>query len=116
MCSNVGRVAALGHNASIGPYCAVCVELLLAIRLIVVLALAAFEAGVRLCADTDALTLLDQRHLGAYTERLSDDLCERRVSWCVRGSQRLVVDLEAGGGTAYHGRQPRGISALPNHR
>ena len=77
VCPHVGRVSTLRHNARVGPDSAVCVELVLAVRLVVVLALPALEAGVALRTDADALTLLDQRYLRSYTDRLADDLCYR---------------------------------------
>jgi hypothetical protein len=60
----MGRVATLRHDASVRPDTAVCIHLLRAVRLIVVFALAAFQAGIRLCADADALTSLDVGNFG----------------------------------------------------
>ncbi len=61
------RVAALRDDPRVGPHGAVRVELFPAVRLVVVVALAAVQARVALRAHADPLALLNQRHLGAYT-------------------------------------------------
>lgn len=45
-----------------------------AVCLIVVLALAALQAGVNLSSNTNSLSLLGERHLGPNPEDLADDL------------------------------------------
>lgn len=72
--SHVRGVATLGDDASLGPDGAEGVHLLGAVRLVVVLALAALEARPRLGADADALAGLDQGDLGADAQGLADDL------------------------------------------
>ena len=74
VCSDVGGIATLRDDARVRPNSAVCIQLVLAVRLIVVLALAALEARVRLSSDTHPLALLDQRDLGANLDRLADNL------------------------------------------
>ena len=73
--ADVGRVAALRDDAGLGPGGAVGVQLLAAVGLVVVFALAAVEARVGLGTDADALALLDQGDLGADANSLADNLC-----------------------------------------
>lgn len=80
MSSHVRRVTSLGDDARLGPDGAKRVHLLGAVRLVVVLALAALEARPRLGADADALAGLDEGDLGADAEGLADDLCCTLVS------------------------------------
>lgn len=74
VCSYMRRVAALGDDAGVGPGGAIGIDLLGAVRLIVILALAAVQARPGLGADADALPGLDERDLGADAEGLADDL------------------------------------------
>lgn len=76
---HVRGVPALRDNAGVGPLCTVGVELIGAVRLVLVLALPAVEAGIRLRADADALAGLDEGHLGPDTQRRSDDLCTEKA-------------------------------------
>lgn len=73
MGADMRRVSALGNRTGIRKGRSVCIELLLAVRLIVVLALAAVEAGVGLSADTDTLAGLDLGDLWSDPEGLADD-------------------------------------------
>lgn len=72
---DVRGVTALRYNARVRPNGAVCVKLVLAVRLVVVLALFAFEASVTLSTDTNALSFLDQGNLGSNTNGLANNLC-----------------------------------------
>lgn len=71
---HVRRVPALRHDPGIGPDGTVGVDLLRAVRLVVVLALPAVKTRPRLGSDANALALLDQGHLGSDADRLADDL------------------------------------------
>jgi hypothetical protein len=57
--ANVRRIPALRHDARVGPDGAVRVELLEAVRLVLVAALSAIEATVGLRANADALAGFD---------------------------------------------------------
>lgn len=74
MNARVGRVATLGDV--VGPRIRgpVRVDLLEAVRLVVVLAVPALEAGVDLRPDADPLSHLDEGDLGAHPEHFADDL------------------------------------------
>lgn len=73
MRSHVRRVAALSNEACIRPLSTVCVTLLRAVCFIVVLALTAVQAGVRLSTNTDTLTRLDQSDFGTNTKCFAHD-------------------------------------------
>ena len=73
----VRRVAALGNDARFGPDGAVRIELLGAVRLVIVLALPAAQAGPGLGADADALALLGQGDFRPDANDAADDLCTR---------------------------------------
>lgn len=76
---HVRGVPALGDDAGVGPLGTVGVKLIGAVRLVLVFALPAIEAGKRLRADADALAGLDEGHLGSDAERGSDNLCTKEV-------------------------------------
>jgi hypothetical protein len=78
----------LRDDARVRPEGAVRVELLEAVGLVVVLALAALEARVALSADADSLTLLDQGDLRSYANGLAHDLCPDISAIGLRAAQR----------------------------
>lgn len=71
--AHVRRVAALRDEAGALPERAVRVALVHAVGLVVVLALAAVEARVGLCANADARALLDEGDLGADADGCAYD-------------------------------------------
>lgn len=73
MGADMRRVSALGNHTGIRKGRSVGVELLLAVCLVVVSALAAVEARVGLSADTNTLAGLDLGDLWSDSEGLSDD-------------------------------------------
>lgn len=74
VCAYVGRVSSLGDDSSLRPFRTVGVQLMAAVSLVVVLALAAFKAGVGLCAYTNSLTNLDEGDFWANAKSSSDNL------------------------------------------
>ena len=78
MCSHMTGVPSLRDNSGVGPYGTVRILLMHTVRLIVVLALLALQAGVQLGAEAYALPRLDQRHLGTDTQSLANDLVANR--------------------------------------
>lgn len=77
MCADMRRVATLGDDASVWPNSPVRVQLLWAVRLIVVEACDALRARVGLGAHADTLASLDIRDLGSNSKGLANDLCVR---------------------------------------
>ncbi len=68
-------ITTLRDETSVGPDTAVGVQLVWAIRLVVMRALAALQAGVALGTDADALANLDVCHLRANAHSLANNLC-----------------------------------------
>lgn len=94
------RVSSLGGEPGVEIRSAIGVNLLCAVRLVVVLALSALEARVDLGANTDALADLNQADLGANLEDLADNLvADGQRVWAVTP---VAVDgvLVAGADTA----------------
>lgn len=77
MRSHVARIPTLRDDAGLGPDGTVGVELMATVRFVVILALSALEAGVRLGADANALSGFDEGHFGADAEGLAYNFCER---------------------------------------
>lgn len=103
MCPDVGGVATLGNNTRIGPDGTICVELVLAVCLVIIFALSALEAGIALSTDTNTLALFDQGHLWSDTDCLSNNFCIRHQSIeCVIASfcERTYRDRQQGGSAA----------------
>lgn len=73
--ADVRGVATLRNDAGALPERTVGVALVHAVGLVVVLALAAVEARVGLCADADARALLDEGDLGADADGCAYDFC-----------------------------------------
>lgn len=73
MHTNMARVPALRYNPSAGPYSAVRIDLVAAIRLVVIIALIAVETRVNLSAHTDSRTSLDKRYFWTNSESNPDD-------------------------------------------
>ena len=73
MCANMRRVSTLRHNSCIRPNSAICIQLMATVRLVIILALAAHEAGVRLRAYADALSRLDERDFWTDAESRADN-------------------------------------------
>lgn len=71
--ADVGRIATLQNDVRAGPLGAIGVYLVAAVRLVVVVALLAVEAGVHLGADADAVAFLDEVDLGAGLDYPADD-------------------------------------------
>lgn len=67
------RIASLGCVAGVEVWGAVGIDLVLAVRLVLVLALATLQARVHLRTNTDSLADLGQRHLGANANDLAND-------------------------------------------
>lgn len=74
MGADMRGVATLRHQASIGPDAAIGIELLCAVCLVVIVALAAVQAGERLCAHSHAVTNFDSCYLGTNTDGRADNL------------------------------------------
>ncbi len=77
MGAHMRAVSALGDDTRLGPLRAIGVELVAAVSFVVVVALAAVEAGVGLGADADALAGLDESDFWADAESCADDFCSR---------------------------------------
>ena len=65
MRANMARIPALSHDFRLGPDGTISINLMPAIRLIVLLALRAVETGVDLCSDSDSFSDFDERYFGA---------------------------------------------------
>lgn len=72
------RIASLGCVAGVEVWGAVGIDLVLAVRLVLVLALAALQARVYLRTNTNSLANLGQRHLGADADDLANDFVSHR--------------------------------------
>lgn len=70
----VGRVPALGRVISSGIRRTIGIDLVLAVRLVVVLAMTAVQTGVYLGTNTNTLTKFCERHLGTHADNLPNDL------------------------------------------
>lgn len=73
MCADVRRVSSLGHNSGLWPHGTISIELMAAVRLVIILALAALETRVRLRSNSYALSRLDECHLGSNAESCADN-------------------------------------------
>jgi hypothetical protein len=69
----MARVPALRYNPGAGPYSAVRIDLMAAIRLVVIIALIAVETRVDLSAHTDSRTSFDERYFGTDSDSSPDD-------------------------------------------
>ena len=72
--ADVARIPSLGYDPRIGPYGTISIDLMAAIRLVIVPALLAIQAGVDLSADTDSGTRFDQGDSGPNADGFADDL------------------------------------------
>lgn len=86
MCPDMTSISTLTHNSSIRPYSTICIQLVLAISLVIVLALSTLQAGVGLSAHANALTFFDERDFRTGADSCSYDFCAYIFSFCFRAS------------------------------
>ncbi len=73
VCSDMARIATLEDDICPRPVPSICVNLMSAVRLVIVLALFTVEAGVDLCTNADSLALLDEGDFGSDSDRFTHD-------------------------------------------
>ena len=78
MSSHMTTITTLRYHTSLGPLSTISIQLLAAISLVVVVALPAIQARIRLCSNTHSLTLLDQGNLGTDANSRADDFYSHR--------------------------------------
>lgn len=71
----MARISTLRNDSGFGPDSSVGIELVATVCFIVIFALATLETGVRLGADTDALTGLDEGYFWADAEGFAYNFC-----------------------------------------
>ncbi len=71
--AHVRGVASLGNDAGVRPFRAVGIQLMAAVGLVVIFALAAIEAGVRLSSYSDTLAGLDECDFWSNAERFANN-------------------------------------------
>lgn len=73
MSPNMGRITTLADNPSLGPLSTIGIELLATVCLVIIFALAAFEAGIGLSSYADSLAGFDECDFRADAEGPSYD-------------------------------------------
>ena len=74
VCAHMRRVSSLGDDSGFWPLRTIGIQLMAAVGLIVVLALAAVKAGVGLGAYSNSLARLDESDYWANAESCADNL------------------------------------------
>jgi len=75
MCADMRGVSALADNSRSRPLRAVSIQLMFAVRFVIIIALSAIEAGIRLGPYSDALANLDQGDFWPDSKSSADNFC-----------------------------------------
>lgn len=110
VCAHMRRVASLGDNSCLWPLCTIGIQLVAAVSLIIVLALAALKAGVGLCAYTNSLARLDEGDFWTNAKSSAHNL------WNSVSEKLGSVSSIGKRGGSYHVQHTMGNAARPIHR